>query len=434
MTSRGPQPSAPPAASLPSAAPAAAERPAKRTGARFSLRTFESLRHRDFQWLFASLLGQMAAIQMQILIRSWVAFELTDSFAAIGFVGLGSAIPMLTLSMFGGVLADRVPRKSILQVGHSLNLGFAVLTGLLLLLDVLRIEHLFAIALFQGVVQALSIPAGQAIVPDIAGKERLMNAVSLNAAGMSFMRLLAPAFAAFLIALFGAGWAYVAIALCYGLAVAALAPLPRHAASNQGGNGGLADLTDGFRYILANRIIFWVLVLNFATALLAMPYMLLLPGYVREVFDGGALELGLLAGVSGAGALLAALVIASLPERGRGVLLIASSCLLGLTLAGFAATEMFWLAFAIMFVVGAWTAARQALAMVLIHTHVDDAYRGRVMSIFMMQISMVLIGGFLVGLAAELVGIQVAIFSLGLVLVVVALAAAAWVPDLRRVQ
>ncbi len=85
-------------------------------------------------------------------------------------------------------------------------------------------------------------------------------------------------------------------------------------------------------------------------------------------------------------------------------------------------------------VVGAWTAARQALAMVLIQTHVDDAYRGRVMSIFMTQISMVLIGGFLVGLAAELVGIRVAISSLGLVLVVVSLAAAAWVPDLRRVQ
>ena len=441
MTLSDSPPSTPsPAAGLTATADGAGQAPPARRGGRFSLRTFESLRQREFRWLFASTLGQMAAIQMQILMRSYVAYDLTDSFAAIGVVGLASAVPMLLLSVFGGVLADRVPRKRILQVGHVLNMGFAILIGVLLLLGMLRVEHLFVIALVQGIVLALTISAGQAIVPEVAGRERLMNAVSLSAAGMSFMRLLAPAAAALIIALVGTGSAYLTIAVFYCLALIALLPVrirqpgAMGAAPSAGGAGGLRDLMDGLRYAISNRVIFWVLVLNFVTAILAMPYMVQLPGYVADVFAGGPTELALLAAVSGAGSLLATLIIASLPERRRGMLLLASSCLLGLSLVAFAATSSFWPAFAIMFVVGAWTAGRQAMAMVLVQSYVDDAHRGRVMSIFMTQISMVLFGGFIVGLIAEVTGIQTAIGGLGLVLAVLALAVAALVPRLRRVN
>ena len=441
MTAADPQPPAPSsAAGLTAIADGAGQAPPARRGGRFSLRTFASLRQREFRWLFASTLGQMAAIQMQILMRSYVAYDLTDSFAAIGVVGLASAVPMLLLSVFGGVLADRVPRKRILQVGHVLNMGFAILIGVLLLLGMLRVEHLFVIALVQGIVLALTISAGQAIVPEVAGRERLMNAVSLNAAGMSFMRLLAPAAAALIIALVGTGSAYLTIAVLYCLALIMLVPVRARrpgamgAVPSAGGAGGLRDLMEGLRYATSNRVIFWVLVLNFVTAILAMPYMVQLPGYVADVFAGGPTELALLAAVSGAGSLLATLVIASLPERRRGMLLLASSCLLGLSLVAFAATSSFWPAFAIMFVVGAWTAGRQAMAMVLVQSYVDDAHRGRVMSIFMTQISMVLFGGFIVGLIAEVTGIQTAIGGLGLVLAVFVLAVAALVPRLRRVN
>ena len=439
MTLPDSPPSAPyEAAGITSTADAAAPGPARRRP-RFSLRTFASLRQREFRWLFASTLGQMAAIQMQILMRSYVTYELTGSFAAIGIVGLASAVPMLLLSVFGGVLADRVPRKRILQVGHVLNMGFALVVGVLLLLGLLLVEHLFIIALVQGIVLALTISAGQAIVPEVAGRERLMNAVSLNAAGMSFTRLLAPAAAALMIALLGTGSAYLTIAVFYGLALIALLPVRSRQpgamrAGSPAGAGGLHDLMEGLRYAVSNRVIFWVLVLNFVTAILAMPYMVQLPGYVADVFAGGPTELALLAGVSGAGSLLATLVIASLPERRRGMLLLASSCLLGLALAAFAATSLFWPAFALMFVVGVWTAGRQAMAMVLVQAYVDDAHRGRVMSIFMTQISMVLFGGFIVGVIAEATGIQTAIGGLGLVLAVFTVAVAALVPPLRRVN
>lgn len=445
MTTAAPRPSAPSRGATP-AAPAGPPGPGRPAGGGggFSLRTFDSLRHPEFRWLFASTLGQMAGIQMQILMRSYIAYELTGSFAAIGVVGLASAVPMLLLSVFGGVLADRVPRKRILQVGHVLNAGFAFLIATLLLLDLLTVQQLFVIALVQGAVLALTMSAGQAIVPEVAGMERLMNAVSLNAAGMSFMRLVAPAVAAGVIALIGPGPAYLTIAGCYALALLMLVPVRARqpggggpgrpaAAPASRGSGSFSDLAEGLRYAFRQRVIFWVLVLNFVTAILAMPYMVQLPGYVADVFDGGPGTLAWFAAVSGAGSLLATLVIASLPGRRRGLLLLATSALLGISLAAFASTSLLWPGLALMFVVGIWTSGRQALAMVVIQTYVDDSHRGRVMSIFMTQISMVLFGGFLVGLLAELTGIQTAIGGLGVLLAVFTLGVAAFVPRLRNV-
>ncbi len=442
-----PPPPSPPIGPAATAAPAPGA-PARR-GRRLSLRTFDSLKQVEFRWLFASTLGQMAAIQMQILMRSYVAYDLTGSFAAIGVVGLASAVPMLLLSVFGGVLADRVPRKWILQVGHVLNGGLAFLIATLLLLNLLTVQQLFIIALVQGTVLALTISAGQAIVPEVAGRERLMNAVSLNAAGMSFMRLVAPAVAAGVIALVGPGSAYLTIAGCYAAALLMLVPVrARQPGAMQAGpagaaggpaapagraSGSLNDLIEGLRYSFRQRVIFWILILNFVTAILAMPYMVQLPGYVADVFDGGAGQLAWFAAVSGAGSLLATLVIASLPARRRGVLLLGSSALLGLSLAVFASTSVVWLGLLFMFVVGVWTAGRQAMAMVIIQTYVDDSHRGRVMSIFMTQISMVLFGGFIVGLIAEATGIQTAIGGLGLGLAVFTLGVAVFVPRLRRV-
>ena len=430
----------------PAAAPAGEAAPARRARG-FSFRTFDSLKQVEFRWLFASLLGQMAAIQMQILMRSYVAYELTGSFAAIGVVGLASAVPMLLLSVFGGVLADRMPRKRILQSGHLLNGGFAFLIATLLLLDLLTVEQLFVIALLQGAVIALTISAGQAIVPEVAGMERLMNAVSLNAAGMSFMRLVAPAVAAGVIAAVGPASAYLTIGICYAVALLLLAPVrtrtpgamqgaPRGAPAGGppgGVSGGLSELVAGLRYAYEHKVIFWILVLNFVTAILAMPYMVQLPGYVADVFEGGPGMLAWFAAVSGGGSLLATLVIASLPERRRGALLLGSSALLGLSLVVFASTSLVWFGLLFIFVVGIWTAGRQALAMVIIQTHVEDSHRGRVMSIFMTQISMVLFGGFLVGLIAEATGIQTAIGGLGLALAVFTLGVAVFVPRLRRV-
>ena len=218
----------------------------------------------------------------------------------------------------------------------------------------------------------------------------------------------------------------------YGLAIAALARVPAAlapvteardgAATRRGGlsgdalhaaREGVRDLAAGVRYIVHDRDIFQLLAMNFVTSIIGLPFMVMLPGYVREVYGGGAGSLGLLIGVSGAGALAGALVVASLPERRRGLLMLLSAMLIGGSLVAFASTAQFWLGAVFMAVLGVGTAGRQALAAVLLHSYVDNAYRGRVMAVFMTQISLMLGAAFFVGLLAEVIGVRPALASLG---------------------
>ena len=417
-------------------APEGGPRPPGPPGRRgFSLRTFESLRHPAFRWFLASSLGAMSALNMQILVRGYLAFELTDSFSALGLIGLASAIPMLSLSVVGGVLADRIAKKRLLQIGQAGSAVMAIAIGLLVASGQLRFEHLFVASLLQGGVFALMMPASQAIVPEVVGRKGLMNAVSLNAAGMNFVRLLAPAAGGLLIAIVGASWVYFLMAGLYGLAIAALTRVPAAlapvavagdgAVARRGGllgdalhaaREGQRDLAAGVRYIVRDRDIFQLLAMNFVTSMIGLPFMVMLPGYVREVYGGGAGSLGLLIGVSGAGALAGALVVASLPERRRGLLMLLSAMLIGGSLVAFASTAQFWLGAVFMAVLGVGTAGRQALGAVLLHSYVDNAYRGRVMAVFMMQISLMLGAAFFVGLLAEVIGVRPALASLGVAL------------------
>ena len=415
----------------------------------------------------------MASLNMQILVRGYLAFELTNSFSALGAMGLASATPMFTLSVFGGVLADRVSKKWILQIGQAISALLAIGVGLLVASGQLRYEHLFVTSIVQGVVQAVMLPASQAMVPEVIGRKGMMNAISLNAAGMNFVRLLAPAAGGFLIALIGAASVYFVMAGTYGLAVLALipvsgasalrpgrlaallshggmapAPEPTNGAGPAPGPGmrrapveggimasaraGFADLGAGARYIVHDRYIFQLLTVNFLTAMLGMPFMVMLPGYVSEVYGGGAEALGLIVAISGAGALAGALVVASLPEKRRGLLMMLSAILIGASLVAFASTDQFWLGALFMATAGVGTAGRQALSAVLVHTYVEDAYRGRVMAVFMTQISLMLGAAFFVGLLAELIGVRAALGSLGAALVVMILGFIALSPTLRR--
>ncbi len=188
--------------------------------------TFDSLRLPLFRWFFLSQMGQSGAMQLQQLLRGYLVFTLTGSFAALGVMSLAQAVPMLSLSLAGGVLADRLPRKHIVQAGQMVNATNAGLMALLVATGWLRVEYLIASAVLQGVVMSLMMPARQAMIPDVVGPSRLMNAIALNSAGMQSMRLFAPGLGGALTALAGADWAYGLTAALYLVAIAAIVPLP----------------------------------------------------------------------------------------------------------------------------------------------------------------------------------------------------------------
>ncbi len=410
------------------------------TGRIASLPTFASFSERNFRWFYLAMLGQMAAMNIQLVMRGYVVFEITDSFAALGGIALASALPMLFLGVFGGVLADRAPKKVVLQVGQFVSVLNALVVGILILTDAIVLWHLFAAGALQGITMALMMPARQAMIPEVVGRDLLMNAVALNSAGMNLMRVLAPAGAGLLTwaaggGVIGAGPVYMVMAAFYLSAMITLAPLPRSEAASEGSaKGGLGDLRDGFSYVRRDPTILAVLGVTLISAFLAMPYIQLLPGFVKDVLGGGPVELGLLTAVSGGGALFGALVIASLPERRRGLLLLLSAILLGVSLVVLSGSQAFWFAVIAIVFVGVGTAGRQAFSQILLHSYVENEFRGRVMALMMLQPGMMALGAFVIGVVAERAGIDIAMASLAVALAVVAGLLVVVSPRLRKLQ
>ncbi|MDZ7726944.1 MAG: MFS transporter [Dehalococcoidia bacterium] len=382
---------------------------------RFLPRTFDSFKDIEFRWFYLAMLGQMAAMNMQLVVRGYLAYDLTGSYAALGLVSLAGAGPMLGLSVFGGVLADRLPKRTVLQGGQFLSLVNAAFMSALLFMGLMTMPWLLGTAFAQGIVMALMMPARQSMVPEIVGMQRMMNAVSLNMAGMNTMRLFAPAAGGFIVELAGFRWAFFTMAVLYGVALSGLARVTWRPASSPGEDGtpmlkvglrSLVDIKDGLSYIVHDRLMFTILAVSFVTSILGMPYLFLLPGYVSDIFGGSGSEVGLLISISAIGSLAGALTLASLPDRHRGLILLGGTMILAIGLIAFAQTSNYWLAAGFIVFVGLGSAFRQALTQGLLHSYVEDAYRGRVMSVFMTQFSLMQFGTFGVGVVAEYVGIQ----------------------------
>jgi MFS family permease len=442
----------------PPAAGAAAAGSRSAFGGLSQLRTFESFKSANFRWYFISMLGVFGAMNSQMIAKGVLTYDLTGSFAALGTLALANAIPGLALSLHGGVIADRLPKKRIQQVGNALNALNTLSIVLILLAGVMRWEYMIVNAAIQGVIQALMMPARQSMIPDIVYPRQVMNAVALNNAGMNLSRLMVPAGIGALMEVTDYFWAFVAITGFYIFSTITLVRVPSkpieippeervqvqmsgramggHGAGAARGKGsaGFGDLIDGAKYIVRDRTIRTILVVNFLMVLFSMPYMQMLPGFVKDVLKGGPGLQGLLTSVTGVGSLASALVIASLPSRRRGMIFIVGSLVLGIALIAFSWSTSVAITLPVMLFIGVGQSVRMALSNVLVQAYTEDQYRGRVMSIYMMEMSLVQVGVFAVGIASEIIGVQWALGLCSAALVVLSILTIIAVPRMRRLD
>ena len=181
----------------------------------FGVKVFASLKVPAYRLYFGALLGQMAAMNMQMVARSWFMYELTDRATMLGLSALAGAVPLLGLSLFGGVLADRVSKKYVMIVGQLLSALVALGIAVSISLGAISWVHLIVAGIIQGTVMSLMMPSRQAIIFELVGEDALMNAIALNAAAMNLLRLLAPAFAGFFIAIWSIEGVYYMMAALY---------------------------------------------------------------------------------------------------------------------------------------------------------------------------------------------------------------------------
>ena len=423
-------------------------------------RTFDALKFGPFRWYLGALIWWNAAMSMQMLIRGYLAYDVTGSFAALGTMALVNAVPMLVLSPLGGVIADRRSRRLVLQLGQIFSLLVALVMAVIVFAGLLEFWHLLVAAVAQGTMMALVMPSRQSLLPEIVGMRRLMNAIPLQTASMNLMQIIGPTIGGFLIDWIGAGYVYVVMTVMYMMsvlmlfAVRSLSPEEREAEAagrpagapgrrgrTRGAGDGrprqnpLVEMAGGARYLLHDRILLSVISFAFIGSVLGMPIRRLLPGYVAEVFGDSGSALGLMQMGMGVGALAGALGLATLRmDKHRGLLLASSALLMGTAMLAFALTEVFWFAWAGMLVMGIGSSGRQALSQMLVQDYVEEEYRGRVMSIFMMQISMMNVGTFIVSLYMDRVGPEFAIGSLGAALIMATLTYITLVPRFRQLR
>lgn len=404
------------------------------------LRTFSSFENRVYRLYFAAMVGQMGALNMQMIARSLLVFRLTESPLTLGIIALSSSVPMLLLSLFGGVIADRLRKKYVLIAGQASSALVSLFIGLALALNVISFDRpgswliLLAASVVQGIIMGFMMPSRQAMIREIVGQEQLMNATALNALGMNSLRLSAPAIAGFLIAVYGFQAVYFAMTGMYIVAVVFISRMPLTESAAVRGRGALADIRAGLGYIRQETTIFQLLVINLLIVLFSMPYLMLLPVFTEDILEVGAGGLGILVSVSGVGAIAGSIVLASLPNRNRGLMLIASAVVLGLALTGFSFSGTMALSLVFIFFVGLGQAGRLTLSSALIQYYVADAYRGRVMSVYMMEFGLSSFAVFLAALLSEGVGVQWAVGSFAIVLIFVAISMLIFMPRIRKLD
>ena len=384
-------------------------------------RTFESLGDPSFRYYFFGLLLLMGAVNMQMVARSVLAFELTDSVLAVGYVGAGFAPPILLFSLWGGAIADRVDRKRLIQIGQVGVALIALAVGVSIITDTVTIWHLIAAALAQGTLWSFLMPARQAIIPQIVGDKLMINAIALSSSGMSLMTLAAPGIGGVLYKIFGPGTVYFVIA---GMAVASFVfttQLPDVGRmKKKAGSAIIEEMKEGFRYVAGKKIVLLLLLMALSTAILAMPFRSLLIVLVADVFDRGAGAVGLLLSMIGLGALIGSLAFAGMRTSSpRGMFLIGSTVLSGLGILAATLSPSYLVLVVIMSFVGLGDSGRRTLNNTLIMEQVDDEHRGRVMGLYMMNFGLMPVGAIPIAGLAVIFGIREALALSAVILTVI---------------
>jgi MFS family permease len=393
-----------------------------------------AFRHRNYQLFFGGQLISLTGTWMQSVAESWLVFRLTGSSALLGVSAFASQFPVFLLAPIGGTVADRHNRHRIIIITQTLSMILPLVLAALTLSGTVRVWHVFALAGALGAVNAFDIPARQAFLVDMVGREDLMNAIALNSSMVNGARVVGPAVAGLLVAAVGEGWCFLVNGISYIAVIAGLlmmkVPAHRRDATRR---PVFTETVIGLRFVIQTAPVRALLLLLGVVSFAGMPYAVLMPVFAESILHGGPKGLGLLMGASGLGALGGALSLASRSGvRGLGRWVAVSATAFGVGLIAFSLSRMFWLSGALLIPVGAALMVQMASSNTLIQAMVPDALRGRVMAVYsMMFMGMAPFGALWAGTVAERIGAPETIRIGGVVCIAAAAVFGARLPALR---
>jgi len=379
--------------------------------------TFRALKHRNYRLFFMGQSISLSGTWMQTVAQSWLVIELTDSKAAVGLVTTLQFLPITFLVLFGGVVADRLPKRNLILAMRLLAMSQAISLAVLVSTGYVELWHVYALAVVLGVSNAFEQPARQAFIVELVGKEDLMNAVALNSGNFNAARLIGPSVAGVVIAVAGTETAFLFNAVSFVPSILLLTMMdvkgsPVTDRRAMAPVGALSELREGIAYVLRTPAALMIVILMAFMGTFGFNFIVVVPLLSKFVLDGGSVEFGFLTAAIGLGAFISALAIAGGRKASRRQLFIGGACFAAL-LGAVAFSEWYYLTLVLLLLVGVANIAFATSANTSLQLATPDHLRGRVMALFMLLVAgSTPIGATFTGLMAEQFGVQVAVFML----------------------
>ncbi|CAN5793040.1 MFS transporter [soil metagenome] len=383
---------------------------------------------RNFRYLWFGMLFSMAAMQINIVARSWLAYDISGSAFMLGIVAAARSLPQLILAPVGGVAADRFDKRQLLIGSQVVLTLLALFNAILVHMGVIEIWHLFLIGIVQGITHPFTMPIRTALVPYLVEERQIPNALALDSTGRNINRIAAPAMAGILIAI-EPTLAFYAIAVAYAAATLTLIGLPGGFRGAALKGSAISEIAVGFRYIAARSGLFALMMMSFVVVILGMPFQQLLPVFQKEVLDVGPRALGFMFTAVGVGAIIGSLLAAFLAERpDKGRMQLGAGLLFGIGLTAFALSHSFMLSLGLLVIVGFASQGYLTINRMLVMQHTERHLYGRVMSIYMMTWSLVPAVVLPIGILVDRFGVSLTVAVSGILLTAVLFAAALTFP------
>ena len=396
---------------------------------------FRSLRHRDYALFWSGNFLSNIGTWMQTLALGWLILVMTNSPFLLGLNGFLGSAPSLIFSLPGGAIADRLNRRKLMLVTQTSMMLLALLLAVLTSFHRIRISEILAIGFLTGLATALNAPAYQATVPDLVGRDNLMNAIALNSAQFNMSRAIGPTLAGLALGTLGAAGCFYLNSVSFLALIIALLVItvPGHRAAEESSVWGA--MVEGLRYVGQNRMLIILLSVPSFMSLLALPFIVLMPVLARDLLHVGASGLGYLMAGAGIGAVISALTLAAQGgTRPRGNFILGSACVFSLALILLAQAHTFWGAFVVLVIIGATWVGALAQANTLLQISSPPEMRGRIMSMYNLTLmGLAPLGSLQAGVVAERLGTRFALAWGGAICLVYFLTVFMLLPRLRRI-
>ena len=398
---------------------------------------FRPLMHRNFRIFWSGQTLSLIGTWMQAVGEGWLALQLSNSALLVGVVAGASALPVLLLSLYGGVVADRNDKLKLVRIAQSLLLVQASVLWWFTASDHLTIRWLILLATVNGTISAFEIPARQSFIVELVGREDLVDAIALNSAGFNLARVIGPSIAAVVIGTLGPKWCFALNAMSY-LAVLTglfMIRVPKWERVDTG-KSPVEGMLEGFRYMRDTPLVGVLVRVVGVTSIFGLPFLAMMPVVARNVVHAGAAAYGILLTCVGLGALIGALSLAALGQRiARGKLYVWSTYGFSIGIVVFSLMHNLFAAAVILVFVGFAMLLIGALANGLLQSIAPDELRGRVISAYIfVSVGFVPIGSFISGALARVIGVDWALGGCAVIVLAYSVWAFAKYPALRTVQ